>query len=232
MHAFIYRVPNSCMRGARTTTALWWVPKPASLGCSLQPDAQLPSCPTYSGGLFPCTPSPGPRTRWAAEPHKYFLSCCIHRWKRNLCKLILSLCSSLYVCVVVNPAFQMSPTLWSGKWTYNCTHKTFSTRSRCASFLLMLLCFHFLKLLKSPGKDCPRFRTLMTETFESETYQRFLKAHQVSQTTKTPWLRINCTGTHPHYHFCPCDSSTHSAVWVERNFYSESCACEPLRSCL
>uniref|UniRef100_A0A8C5EIB2 Testicular acid phosphatase homolog n=1 Tax=Gouania willdenowi TaxID=441366 RepID=A0A8C5EIB2_GOUWI len=31
------------------------------------------------------------------------------------------------------------------------------------------------KLLKSPGKDCPRFRTLMTETFTSEPYQRFLK---------------------------------------------------------
>uniref|UniRef100_G3NZS4 acid phosphatase n=1 Tax=Gasterosteus aculeatus aculeatus TaxID=481459 RepID=G3NZS4_GASAC len=34
------------------------------------------------------------------------------------------------------------------------------------------------KLLKSPGKDCPRFRALMTETFESEHYQRFLGAHQ------------------------------------------------------
>ncbi|KAM9837734.1 testicular acid phosphatase homolog [Aulostomus maculatus] len=34
------------------------------------------------------------------------------------------------------------------------------------------------KLLKSPGKDCPRFRGLMTETFESEPYQRFLRAHR------------------------------------------------------
>ncbi|KAM9425135.1 testicular acid phosphatase homolog [Pholidichthys leucotaenia] len=34
------------------------------------------------------------------------------------------------------------------------------------------------KLLKSPGKDCPRLRALMTETFESEPYQRFLRAHQ------------------------------------------------------
>ncbi|XP_033963244.1 testicular acid phosphatase homolog [Pseudochaenichthys georgianus] len=34
------------------------------------------------------------------------------------------------------------------------------------------------KLLRSPGKDCPRFRALMTETFESEHYQRFLRAHQ------------------------------------------------------
>ncbi|RVE59598.1 hypothetical protein OJAV_G00190110 [Oryzias javanicus] len=34
------------------------------------------------------------------------------------------------------------------------------------------------KLLKSPGKDCPRFRALMTETFESLPYQKFLKAHQ------------------------------------------------------
>ncbi|XP_045925687.1 testicular acid phosphatase homolog [Micropterus dolomieu] len=33
-------------------------------------------------------------------------------------------------------------------------------------------------LLKSPGKDCPRFRALMTETFESAPYQRFLRAHQ------------------------------------------------------
>uniref|UniRef100_A0A3Q3LPW2 Testicular acid phosphatase homolog n=1 Tax=Mastacembelus armatus TaxID=205130 RepID=A0A3Q3LPW2_9TELE len=39
------------------------------------------------------------------------------------------------------------------------------------------------KLLKSPGKDCPRFRALMTETFESEPYQRFLRAHQVRQTS-------------------------------------------------
>ncbi|TKS89908.1 Testicular acid phosphatase -like protein [Collichthys lucidus] len=34
------------------------------------------------------------------------------------------------------------------------------------------------KLLKSPGKDCPKFRALMTETFESQPYQRFLRAHQ------------------------------------------------------
>ncbi|KAM4624386.1 testicular acid phosphatase homolog [Polymixia lowei] len=34
------------------------------------------------------------------------------------------------------------------------------------------------KLLKSPGKDCPRFRDLMTQTFDSEPYQRFLRAHQ------------------------------------------------------
>uniref|UniRef100_A0A8C6PGR1 Acid phosphatase 2, lysosomal n=1 Tax=Nothobranchius furzeri TaxID=105023 RepID=A0A8C6PGR1_NOTFU len=35
------------------------------------------------------------------------------------------------------------------------------------------------KLLRSPGKECPRFRALMTETFESAPYQRFLRAHQV-----------------------------------------------------
>ncbi|XP_062234322.1 testicular acid phosphatase homolog isoform X1 [Platichthys flesus] len=34
------------------------------------------------------------------------------------------------------------------------------------------------KLLKTPGKDCPRFRALMTDTFESEHYQRFLRTHQ------------------------------------------------------
>ncbi|CAG5907619.1 unnamed protein product [Menidia menidia] len=34
------------------------------------------------------------------------------------------------------------------------------------------------KLLRSPGKDCPRFRALMTETFESAPYQRFLGANQ------------------------------------------------------
>ncbi|KAM9816960.1 testicular acid phosphatase homolog [Neosynchiropus ocellatus] len=34
------------------------------------------------------------------------------------------------------------------------------------------------KLLRTPGKDCPRFRALMTETLESEPYQRFLRAHQ------------------------------------------------------
>ncbi|XP_053720553.1 testicular acid phosphatase homolog [Synchiropus splendidus] len=34
------------------------------------------------------------------------------------------------------------------------------------------------KLLRTPGKDCPRFRALMTETLESQPYQRFLRAHQ------------------------------------------------------
>ncbi|XP_026034494.1 testicular acid phosphatase homolog isoform X1 [Astatotilapia calliptera] len=34
------------------------------------------------------------------------------------------------------------------------------------------------KLLRSPGKDCPRFSAMMTETFESHPYQKFLKAHQ------------------------------------------------------
>ncbi|XP_030611588.1 testicular acid phosphatase homolog [Archocentrus centrarchus] len=34
------------------------------------------------------------------------------------------------------------------------------------------------KLLRSPGKDCPSFRAMMTETFESQPYQKFLKAHQ------------------------------------------------------
>ncbi|XP_041830317.1 testicular acid phosphatase homolog [Melanotaenia boesemani] len=34
------------------------------------------------------------------------------------------------------------------------------------------------KLLRSPGKDCSKFRALMTDTFESVPYQRFLRAHQ------------------------------------------------------
>ncbi|XP_076743537.1 testicular acid phosphatase homolog isoform X2 [Maylandia zebra] len=34
------------------------------------------------------------------------------------------------------------------------------------------------ELLRSPGKDCPRFSAMMTETFESHPYQKFLKAHQ------------------------------------------------------
>ncbi|KAM3592745.1 uncharacterized protein V6R79_024268 [Siganus canaliculatus] len=34
------------------------------------------------------------------------------------------------------------------------------------------------KLLRSPGKDCSKFRTLMTETFKSPSYQRFLKSNQ------------------------------------------------------
>ncbi|XP_034049379.1 testicular acid phosphatase homolog [Thalassophryne amazonica] len=34
------------------------------------------------------------------------------------------------------------------------------------------------KLLKSPGKDCPRLKALMTETFESAPYQTYLKAHK------------------------------------------------------
>lgn len=37
----------------------------------------------------------------------------------------------------------------------------------------------FLKLLRSPAKDCPRFKALMTETFESGPYQSFLRSHQV-----------------------------------------------------
>ena len=67
-------VSDSYMCGALTTTALWWAPRPALLGCSPQPDARLPLCPSYCGGPFQCTPSPGPRTRWTAELHKYFLS--------------------------------------------------------------------------------------------------------------------------------------------------------------
>lgn len=51
--------------------------------------------------------------------------------------------------------------------------------------------FVVLKLLKSPGKDCPRFRALMTETFESEHYQRFLGAHQVGQTIGGDGMRCN-----------------------------------------
>uniref|UniRef100_A0A3B3ZP22 Acid phosphatase 2, lysosomal n=1 Tax=Periophthalmus magnuspinnatus TaxID=409849 RepID=A0A3B3ZP22_9GOBI len=49
------------------------------------------------------------------------------------------------------------------------------------------------KLLRSPGKDCPRFRTLMTETFESATYQRFLGAHQVphSHHATAPKILLN-----------------------------------------
>ncbi|TNN03939.1 testicular acid phosphatase homolog [Takifugu flavidus] len=34
------------------------------------------------------------------------------------------------------------------------------------------------KLLRSPGKDCPRFKALMTETFNSGPYQSFLRTHQ------------------------------------------------------
>lgn len=86
---------NSCMCGALTTTALWWVPKPALLGCSLQPDARVPSCPSYSGSLFPCTLSPGPRTRWAADPHKYFLSCNSYSWIETSD----SLCGSIFLSV-------------------------------------------------------------------------------------------------------------------------------------
>lgn len=36
-----------------------------------------------------------------------------------------------------------------------------------------------LKLLRKFGKDCPRFKSLMTETFESQPYQKYLKNHQV-----------------------------------------------------
>lgn len=104
----LIHVSNSYMCAALTTTALSWVPRPALLGCFPQPDAQLPSCPSYCGGLFPCTPSPGPRTRWVAEPHKYFLSHCSHtELNRNLYYFMwVCLCSSMLLSVftsAVNP---------------------------------------------------------------------------------------------------------------------------------
>ncbi|XP_056286351.1 testicular acid phosphatase homolog [Pseudoliparis swirei] len=34
------------------------------------------------------------------------------------------------------------------------------------------------KLLRTPGKECPRFTALMKETFASERYQSFLRAHK------------------------------------------------------
>lgn len=46
----------------------------------------------------------------------------------------------------------------------------------------------FLKLLRSPGRDCPRFKALMTETFESRPYQSFLQNHQVRQITEEDGL--------------------------------------------
>lgn len=97
----LLHVFNRYMCVALTTTAHWWVPRPASLGCSPQPDARLPSCPSYCGGLFQCTPSPGPRTRWVAEPHKYFLSHSSRtQRKRNLYKFIWAfLCSFILLPV-------------------------------------------------------------------------------------------------------------------------------------
>lgn len=68
----------------------------------------------------------------------------------------------------------------------------FAKRTQTVALLLMFQYFvcndkrHFLfiffvKLLKSPGKDCPKFRALMTETFESVPYQTFLRANQVRE---------------------------------------------------
>lgn len=95
------------MSGALTMTALWWVPRPALLGCSPQPGARLPSCPSYCGGLFQCTPSPGPMTRWAGEPHKYFLSHSSHtQLNRDLSSFMcVFLCSSVLL--------SCSPQLWT-----------------------------------------------------------------------------------------------------------------------
>ena len=189
--AFWFHSPCSCTSGALTTTALSWAPRPALPGCSLQPDAQLPSCPSYRGGLFPCTPSPGPRTRWAAEPHKYFLHAA--RLNRNLHKLIqVSLCGG---CLCSPQQWTWRAELPPTPHTHTHTHSfkvwnehiivprrlavpavnVHNSRWCCA------VVFRFLKLLRSPGKDCPRFRALMTETFESQPYQRFLRAHQVRQ---------------------------------------------------
>lgn len=66
----------------------------------------------------------------------------------------------------------------------------FAKRTQTVALLLMFQYFvcndkrhfvfiFFVKLLKSPGKDCPKFRALMTETFESVPYQTFLRANQV-----------------------------------------------------
>ena len=107
--------------------------------------------------------------------------------------LSLSLCSSVLLSVfdsAQNLQRWNSLLFYSEKCTYNCAQKTSDTCSKRALFPLMLCCcFRFLKLLRSPGKDCPRFRALMTETFESEHYQRFLRAHQVRQTTEEDRLR-------------------------------------------
>lgn len=116
---------NRYMCGALTTTAHWWVPRPASLGCFPQSDVRLPSCPSYCGGLFQCTPSPGPRTRWAAEPHKYFLSHSSRRQlTRNLYKLIWAfLCSSTLLPVFTsaeNLVCWNPPLFLSVKWTKLC----------------------------------------------------------------------------------------------------------------
>lgn len=104
---------NRYMCGALTTTAHWWVLRPASLGCSPQPDVRLPSCPSYCGGLFQCTPSPGPRTRWAAKPHKYFLS---HSSRtqptRNLSKLTWAFLCSSCVHLSIEPGVLKSPTVF------------------------------------------------------------------------------------------------------------------------
>lgn len=58
--------------------------------------------------------------------------------------------------------------------------------------------FDFLKLLRSPGKDCPRFRALMTETFESQPYQRFIRTHQVRRATEGDGAlnTLNCKQSH------------------------------------
>lgn len=166
---------NRYMCGVLTTTALWWVPRLALLGCSPKPD---PSCPSYCGGLFQCTPSPEPSTRWAAEPHKYFLftAAATQSWLQN--------CVNYFGLFSVAPCGHLCASqLW------------FPTVLKCE--MSIHLCpqevprvnihyFHWcltavLKLLRSPGKDCPRFSAMMTETFESHPYQKFLKAHQVRQ---------------------------------------------------
>ncbi|TNN49097.1 Testicular acid phosphatase [Liparis tanakae] len=44
------------------------------------------------------------------------------------------------------------------------------------------------KLLRTPGKECPRFTALMTETVASERYQSFLRAHKrIHNLTLPPW---------------------------------------------
>uniref|UniRef100_A0A3Q3VUG3 Acid phosphatase 2, lysosomal n=1 Tax=Mola mola TaxID=94237 RepID=A0A3Q3VUG3_MOLML len=75
------------------------------------------------------------------------------------------------------------------------------------------------KLFKTPGKDCPKFRALMTETFERQPYQRYLWTNQVRKTSEEDQAltRLLCNSASVSFN----DVSILLRAQLELNFYSD-----------